>query len=246
MARQNIDDFSERFMNHNDLTTFVEAVFANQCRAESLNGELRELDPPFDFAVSRSADTSFLWIKSLWASFIKTQASDGKTKATAKYRPSPSWQRAASMPAQERYVESKDFLLTFLPDYCCLASKLAKLQELMSTYDSITLGFWEFSQNDDSIPFWLLFALQVFLDIRQELGHHTHRGFEDLVYHSKTVSIEIDLQRKLEELYSIQGIPNWPDGYLKSLHTVTSCTTRLISQDVITFVLETPSPRYVW
>lgn len=238
LVRQTIEDFALRFPKH-DLTVFVEEIFVNQSRANNLSTDLTLHDPPFDFTASQSADTSFLWIKSLWTSYAKNR----KATASTEYQQSPSRHHATPMTSEERYIEEKEFLAGFLPDYCSFASKLSALHELIPVHDTITFGLWQLSQHEGDIPFWLLFGLQVFLDVREEA--QSQRGFEDLVYSAKTVLIEADLHRKLEDHHSIQGIPNWTPEYLTSVNQMTSCTKRLMSQDVISFILDNKSSRYV-
>lgn len=240
LARQTIEDFGLQYPKHADLTVFVEEVFVNQSCANSLSTGLTLRDPPFEFSSSQSADTSFLWIKSLWTSYVKNRNSEGKAKASTEYQ-SPSRHHCTST-SEERYIEDKNFLSDFLPDYCFFASKLSALHELFPVHDTVTFGLCQLSQHEGNIPFWLLFGLQVFLDVREEA--QSQRGFEDLVYSAKAVPIETDLHLKLEDQYNIQGVPNWTPEYLIALTQVTVCSKRLITQDVVSFILDHKLTRY--
>jgi len=239
IVRQTIEDFSARFPRHANVTALVEEIFTSNCHAGGAIAALTTRDPPFDYASSSYADSSFLWVNSLWSSFRKKQADVScKREHPTRYQSHASRQDAASMTPEARYLEERSFLYTFLQDYCLLASKLTILTEVFPACDSVTLGLWELSQSEGEAPFWLLFGLQVFLDIREELDAYTGRGFEDLVHSTKAVLLEVDLHSNLEMNCSLQRFTTRNLEYERGLTKAISQTKRLIKQDVVSYVLE--------
>jgi hypothetical protein len=97
----------------------------------------------------------------------------------------------------------------------------------------------------DSLTIGLkLFSLQVFLDIREELGSHSHRGFEDLVHCVTAIEDEIGEHLSMEDFYNMHNLPYWPLTLKSSTRDLLDRTS-IIKQDFVNSMMVEPDLRFV-
>jgi hypothetical protein len=77
--------------------------------------------------------------------------------------------------SREKFQEDQQILMEALPEFCYLCLRTTK----MPAEDELTRGLREMFRTRE-IPFWLVFATQVFLDIHHELRDQVNRGYNEL------------------------------------------------------------------
>jgi len=227
MVQQNIEDFGTRFAKHTDLVSMIDGVFKSHCKTLDVDAKTSSARPPFDSAAAVCADTSFLRIQTLW------EAARHSKSSTALSHGAPSWDAQNAAKARSKYNEQRDFLSSFLFDYRRLAKALSRsnVRKVMPIVDSLTIVLA--MEGEAKHPsFLILFAMQVFLDIREELGSHCGRGFDDLVHCVTAVQEEAKEHQSLTEYYTMYQKRYWSAEFSSSFNTKINKSTRLIQHDL--------------
>ena len=226
MVQQNIVDFGLRFPKHADLVSMIDDVFASHCKALDVDLTSSSAKPPFERSAAVCADTSFLWVQSLWDSTRHSKPAAGP------FKNAPSWEAQPAANTHAKYREQKAFLTSFLPEYRQLAKTLLQttFRQAMPIVDCLTT-ILAMEGEAGYTSFLGLFAMQVFLDIREELGSHCGRGFDDLVHCVTALQDEAKEHQALAGYYDMKMKRYWSSEYSSSFGVRIRKSSRLIQHD---------------
>ncbi|KAL1977948.1 hypothetical protein VTN31DRAFT_807 [Thermomyces dupontii] len=124
--------------------------------------------------------------------------------------------------ARGKFLEDQQILMEILTDF----AYLCKAGPDMPAEEELTRGLREMFKTKQ-IPYWLLFAVQVFLDIHHELREDVDRGYEDL--RNVAVTVNNSIENVAFKFHESLRIENWPRQIDQIL--------RRIMADIETFVL---------
>jgi len=211
MAQQNLADFGLRFPKHADLISMIDDIFTLHCKALDVEVTTSSPNPPFDRSAAVCADTSFLWIRTLWEGTRHSKSS------TVPFKKAPPWDAQTAANAHTKYEEQKEFLTGFLPQYRQLAKArlLPAFRQVLPVVDCLTTILAAEGEAKYT-SFLELFAIQVFLDVREELGNHCDRGFDDLVHCVTAIQEEAKEHQSLAEYYTMKMKRYWTVEYSSS------------------------------
>lgn len=232
MVQQNIADFGLRFPKHAELVSMIDDVFTSHCEALDVDMTSSSAKPPFERSAAVCADTSFLWIRTLWDGTRHSKTSAGPFKIA------PSWETQTAANVQAKYKEQKESLASFFSQYRQLAKTLLRptFRQTMPTVDCLTT-ILAMEGEAGYTSFLGLFAMQVFLDIREELGSHCGRGFDDLVHCVTAVQDEAKEHQALAGYYDMKLKRYWSIEYSSSFHVRIGKINRLLQHDFFAAML---------
>lgn len=127
--------------------------------------------------------------------------------------------------AREKFQEDQQVLMEILPEFCYLSLRVNR----MPAEDELTRGLREAFKTHE-LPFWLIFAGQVFLDIHHTLRDDIEKGYYDL-YRIATI-VNHNIQTTLE-FHKALRVDTWPRQNDMALKEVQATINTYIIKDPI-------------
>lgn len=124
--------------------------------------------------------------------------------------------------ARGKFLEDQQILMEVLTDF----AYICKAGPDMPAEDELTRGLREMFKTK-KIPYWLLFAVQVFLDIHHELREDVERGYDE--FRNIAAAVKMSIDDVAFKFHRSLRIENWPRQNDQVL--------RQIAADVETFAL---------
>lgn len=221
-ARGYVEEFVTFYPQHIDFEKHINLLYVQICMGAGYGfGEKERVDDEMNFGVYDEAEKVFFPAYMLLSSFCDIVENNPlpvlRTGIFGFYEPLSD---RNTMTAREKFGEDKVVLLEALPEFCVLA----RAADNIVAEDQLTIGIRDMIKTK-TVPIWLAFAAQVFLDIHHIFRQEVKKGFEDLNKSAKYIESSIN---RVMEFHKDLRIPNWPrrndEGLLRILRTITEWT----------------------
>ena len=234
-------DFIHQFPQTSDYQDIVEIFFQAQCLSSGNDPSHRQQpDDPINFDVYNLAEdcllTTFIIVSS-----VQDVISPGSLPV---YKPGHFGHRDlrsdwSTKSPKEKFRDDKLVLLEAFPDIMLMTTITSK-QPLVE--DELLRGFREMAPGK-SIPLWLVFAAQCFLDAQHELKQTMSRPHEELKATANAIRGSVSLNLKFHEKLRVDTWPKENDLHFSEMLRVIK---QWVEQDMIAEKLRSVSYHLFW
>jgi hypothetical protein len=201
LARELHDDYVGTFPENADLETNMRVIYGTACFLADIDPrEAARSEDPMDFALWDRVER-FFYPAWLHVAVTLENATPGRIMTVGRSRISTydaSSDRTSKSP-REKLLKDCWILGHMLPDFCVFAN--LDEDEAMPAEDQMMIGLRELFL-EKKVSIWLVFAVQVFLDIHHVCRTEVSKGFKDLTKEADRVAKNIkeilDFHKNLE------------------------------------------------